>query len=250
MSHAKYLLGWGLSLLALTTACSDGDDLISATVPYQLGAGMTCAEAKIVSVRVSLGHLRDQKFEAPCDDSGQILLEGVENQKWPVTVEGVDAQGTVTMSSSVSTPAPVIDFSQDAMVTSRIILASVPAQVQLRWDLGFGDCASLKLKGFMVQAWDQSLARMLMSGMIECNAPTVEQNYRKLPDPEGRIIGSELKALTIQPMLNDGKSFGTPIRVELAAPPGPGYVVRAGIKCAGDAGACTADPNGVSVSQK
>lgn len=249
MSPAKHLVPWGLALLALTTtACSD-DEVLNVTVPYQLGAGMTCAEAKVTTIRVSLGQLRDQKFDAACDNSGKVLLEGVQQGKWPLVVEAVDAQGAVTMSSTVTAPAPVVDFGQEAMETPRMILASVPARVQLRWSLGFGDCDSLNLKGFMVQAWDQSKGRMLMSEMIDCKAAIVGENYRELPDPQGRLIGTELMVLTIQPTLNDNTSYGAPLRIDLAAPPGPGYVVRASLTCGSASEGCVTDPNSVAVSQ-
>lgn len=228
--------------------------MYSGSVPYQLGAGMSCQEAKIVNVRVKLGALGDQVFEGPCDDSGVLAVEGVQEGEWSMVVEAIDAQGVVTMSSAVATQAPKVDFNKNAFETPRATLASVPAKVKLRWNLGFGTCENMNLKGFRVQAWDASKARLLTSGEIACGAPLDAEMFRVLGDPNGLISGSDLQALTIQPLRNDGQDFGAPIRVDLPAPPGPGYSVRVSFNCVAGSpevpGACGAAPNDVVVQVK
>lgn len=253
MASLKQLSGWALSLLACTTACG-GDDVYVASVPYQLGVGMSCQEAGIVKLRVKLGKLADQVFEGACDDTGSLTLEGVQEGKWSMIMEAMDAKGVVTMSSAVASVPPTVDFKQNEQVTPKMTLASVPAKVKLRWNLGFGTCENMNLKGFRVQAWDASKARMLMSGLVECNAPLDEQMFRVLPDPNSLLSGAELRALNIQALRGDEQDFGAPIRVDLAAPPGPGYSVEVSFTCVAGTpeipGACGARPNDVVVEIK
>lgn len=254
MMNFKHLVRTGLlSLLALSTAC-EGDESYVVSVPYQLGAGMTCQQANIVKLRVKLGKLADQVFEGACDDSGALTIEGVQEGEWSMVVEGVDPKGIVTMSSSVATVPPVVDFKENDMATPRMTLASVPAKVKLRWDLGFDTCDKMQLKGFRIQAWDQSQARLLLAGSIACNAPLDAQSFRNLADPNGLLSGSDLQALTIQPFLNNEQDFGAPIQVKLPAPPGPGYAVEVSFKCVGSTpdvpGACGSGANGVVVEVK
>lgn len=249
MLHSKKILSWGLlSLVAMTTACGDEAETFSATLPYQLGAGLNCQAAKVTTVRAVFGALRETVVEGACDNSGQLAANGVPKGTWPLTIEGVDAAGAVIMSSAVGSVPPNVEIIGDGATTPRLTLANVPAKMQLRWDLGFGSCESMNLQGFKVDAWDRSKGRMLMSGMIDCSAPANEQMYRSLPDPNHQLSGTELMALTIQPTLKDNQSFGAPVVVDLAAPPGPGYIVRLGIKCDVNAAACTADPAGVQVA--
>lgn len=254
MMNLKQLFGFGfLSLLTLATAC-EGDEQYTASVPYQLGAGMTCQQANIVKLRVKLGKLADQVFEGACDDTGSLTLDGVQEGEWSMVVEAIDAKGIVTMSSSVATTPPVVNFRENDFVTPRMTLASVPAKVKLRWNLGFDTCEKMELKGFRVQAWDQSEARLLLSGSIPCNAPLDAQSFRDLADPNGLLSGSDLQALTIQPFLNNEQDFGAPIQVKLPAPPGPGYAVEVSFNCVASTpdvpGACGAGANGVVVEVK
>lgn len=253
MANLKHLAGWALSLLTLTTAC-DGNDVYVASVPYQLGAGMTCQQANIVKLRVKLGKLADQVFEGACDDTGSLTLDGVQEGEWSMIVEAIDAKGVVTMSSNVATAPPTVDFNQNEQVTPRMTLASVPAKVKLRWNLGFGTCDNMGLQGFGVQAWDESNARLLLSGSIDCKAPLDAESFRVLADPNGLLSGSDLRALTIQPLSTNGQDFGGPISVNLPAAPGPGYSVEVSFNCVGGTpevpGVCGGSPNDVVVNVK
>lgn len=251
MLHPKKILSCALlSLVALTTACGGEGEMFTVTLPYQLGAGLNCQTAKITKIRAVFGALREHNFEGTCDGTGQLIANAVPKGTWPLTIEGIDPAGAVTMSSSVGSAPPNVEIIGDGATTPKLTLANLPAQVQLRWDLGFGSCESLNLKGFKVDAWDRSKGRMLMSGMIDCGAKPNEQMYRSLPDPNKQLSGTELMALTIQPTLKDGKSFGNSLTVDLKGPPGPGYFVRLGIKCDANTGTCTADPAGVQIAAK
>lgn len=251
MLSAKKFLGLGLSLLAFSTACADDEQPVSATLPYQIGAGLSCQQSKVTTLRAVLGAAREQVFEGPCDDTGKLAVNGVRKGTWPLVLEGVDAQGAVIMRSTIGAAAvPRVELLADGATLPRLTLANVPAKMQLRWNLGFGSCETLNIKGFMVQAWDQSKGRMLMSGTIECGAPVVNDTFRALPDPQGLLSGSELRALSIQPLLVNGQGFGDAVQVDLQSPPGPGYIVRVSLTCDADAKTCASTPAAVQITSQ
>lgn len=236
---------FGALLLSLSAGCFENEESITVRVPYTLGAGMSCEEAQVTTIRASLGKNRSQQFEGPCDDSGELVMRNVREGKWSLLVEGLDKQGGVPLSSDIANPNLVLDFTEGDRITPMVTLTSVPAKVQVRWDLGFGDCDSYDLKGFRVQAWDESDARLLMTDIMDCDAPTDEQLYRTLDDPDGRIIGSQLRAVTIQAVSKGGQEFGEVMRIDLEEAPGRGAVLRASLKCEPESRACTLDSSEV-----
>lgn len=239
-----------LLILTSASACGgDEDELFSLRVPYQLGAGLGCEQAKVSTVRVVLGAAREQVFEQACDGLGELSLAGVQKGTWPIAVEGVDAQGATIMGSKVQNPDARVEVIGDGAVTQKMTLANLPAKIEIRWNLGFGDCASFNLGDFQVGAWDVSGATQLMGAAINCNEPMIADMYRALPDPNGALNGANLKFITIQPRLTDGQAMGPLLRAELKTPPGPGYVVRLGLLCNAAEASCilseaaTVNPN-------
>lgn len=232
MSFRSHLSISALLILTSISACGgDEDELFSLRVPYQLGAGLSCEQAKVNTVRVVLGAAREQVFEHSCDNLGELALVGVQKGTWPIAVEGVDAQGATIMGSTVQSPKARVEVIGDGAITQKLTLANLPAKIEIRWNLGYGDCASFNLGDFQVGAWDVSGATQLMGAAIPCNAPMIADMYRAVPDPAGALNGANLKVITVQPRLPDAQALGPLLRAELPNPPGPGYVVRLGLLC-------------------
>ena len=115
-------------------------------------------------------------------------------------------------------------------------LSAAPAQLLLRWDLGFGTCESAAIDAFLVTAWRQDGSELLLDLELPCSmsGEGVEQ-YRPVPDPSRQLSGDELGEVTIQAFDPSGVAVGDPA-VFLFDTPGPGRPVKLSLEC--DLGGC------------
>lgn len=226
------------TLVLGSVGCREEEQSGAVTVNYSLGfgAGLTCAEASVVTVRVSLG--TSYSAEAACDGTGVVALDNVSAQSYPLIVEGISADGVIVYDNG---HAPEnIEVPGSGTATADITLTSTPAQIQFSFNF-------LDEAGFPYAPQDTPPVAEINVIALQntCSRPLLEHLfvYRRLeavrdvevPDPEREIIGEDVDCVVIELVDQSGAEFaptwlptGTTERFE---PPGPGRLITITLRC-------------------
>jgi len=215
---------------------------VMVTVPFRLDQGRTCQEMGVDAVRVELGDMT-YVATAPCGD-GQVQLLNVLEGSYALHVVGLNAGGIVVADDFSSSVKTLTVRGPDAMTgTEPATLTAAPAQLLLRWDLGWGRCTSFGIDHFAVTLRRPATADSLLETTLACALEGDDVGrYRRIPDPERRVAGSEPGAVSVQPKGRNGAAVGSESRIMFDAP-GAGHEVRMTLDCSSAVCASTGKPD-------
>jgi hypothetical protein len=215
----------------------------SLVVPFQLGSGKSCDEVAIARVKATLDEDAQSK-DVPCSKQ-EIRFEDIESGVYTLKLYGINAQGVAIM-DSFNVDEVKVEKDNTVTVDPPVVLSDAPAQVRLRWDLGYGNCKIWAMDKFQLKVWSEDGNKLLLETKLECELNKVDRDiYRTVPDPDRKLDGSNLGALQVQPVDANGTSVGSKPSVKFTFnSPGPGGLVKLSIDCDGDGceGSGEADP--------
>ena len=227
----------GLTLVFLATGCEeDVPPTGTLLVPFQFGIGTaTCGELGVVEVRGRLDDFYEEEVEcAPEDKKGQILFSEVEEGSYPLQLEGLDQAGVPAFDTPVEPVEVRFEGDEKSMeYDGTLSLSTAPARLELRWNLGFGSCESTEIERFLIEAFsdEKGVDEALIAVELACSrTPDLDDDFRRVPDPERDVDGDRLRLIKIQSLDENGVEIGDPVLVELE-PPGAGRTVQFSIEC-------------------
>jgi hypothetical protein len=221
---------------AALAGCGGGkDDSGFLVVPYQLGNRKDCKSLGIVSVRAELDE-GAQAQEVDCE-AGQLRFNLLKPGSYDAVLYGLDQDGVRVMDSLAEGPVPVdvVGGGTTVVVDPAIKLTAAPAELALRWDLGFGSCESTSIASFELSAWRGDGSELLMQTEVACSMQgRGRDQYRSVPDKQRSLSGDELGEVEVQAKDVHGIAMGKPVTFSFPSP-GPGGLVKLSLSC-GDGG--------------
>jgi hypothetical protein len=199
-----------------TTAVPRGSAEV--TVPFQFEDGQTCSSAGVSMVRVELG---DMTYVATAScASGQVRLSNVIEGSYAVRAFGLADDGTAVFDDFSSSVKTLTVTATDATLTTEpVTLTAAPAHLLLRWNFAFTSCSSVGIDRFVVALRRPPAADTLLEATLLCGleGDGVDQ-YRRIPDPERRVVGSEPGEVSVQATAPNGTAVGSPVVIRFDAP--------------------------------
>lgn len=204
----------------------------SLVVPFQLGSGKSCDDVGITRVKATLDEDAHSK-DVPCSRQ-EIRFENIESGVYTLKLYGMNSEGVAVMDSF---NVDDVKVEKDNTVTvDPIVLSDAPAQVRLRWDLGYGNCKIWNLDHFELKVWSEDGNKLLLETKLKCELNQVDRDtYRTVPDPSRELDGSNLGAVQVQSVDANGTSIGSkkPVKFTFKSP-GPGGLIKLSVDCNGE----------------
>jgi hypothetical protein len=221
----------------------------SVVVSYVLGNNKTCAEVGVTDIEVVVfrGPYDDPEVDytesVPCDDSGEVRVEGIVPDNYEVRVIGYDDNYVATFDNlGQMSSERTVEVFDAAESTIDIDLTARPAELRLRWRLGadgFSNCAGVGIERFEITAYQTGGGTVLLESELDCEAPgDPATGYRVIEDPDRQLNGVLFGEVGVQGIGSGGTEIGEPATF-VFEPPGAGYPVDLGVECT-DAG-CIAE---------
>lgn len=234
-------LGVGALVTISTLAgCKPDTGPGSVVVTYMLGNSKTCEEVGVTEVRAAVfkGDYGEPTVlytdSIPCEDDGEIVLEGVEPNTYELRVIGYDDNGVATFDNlGQDDPLRVVEVFEAAESPIEADLTARPAELGVRWRLGdggFDNCAGVGIDRFEIRAYQTGGGTVLLDTSVDCEMGGDAQGYRIVDDPDRLLNGVNFGEVGIQAVAADGSDVGTPA-VFVFEPVGPGYSVQLTIEC-------------------
>ena len=198
-------------------------------IPFKLGNGKTCEAVNVETVRAELddGYMDE---EVDCID-GEVRIDRVPEGHYDVKLYGISNGFPVMDSLGGSKVVAHVVAGITTTVEPAVVLTAAPAKLQVRWDLGYGNCDGSDFSKFHISAWETNGVDLLLDATLDCSAAgegTLQ--YRTVADPDRELSGDLLGEVTIQPIDGSGAEKGDPV-VFTFDPPGAGHPVRLSIDC-------------------
>ena len=234
---ARYHRILASALLALCAvgigSCNKDDNTPKGTlvVPFQLGAGKSCDEVGILKVKATLDNNEDESKQVTCSKH-EVRFDDLEIGVYTIKLYGFNAESVAIMDSVVRDDVRV-EKDNTVTVDPPVLLSNAPAQLKLRWDLGFGNCQNLNIDHFQLTAWSSDGNSLLLETKLACAGNEVdEDSYSTVSDPDRKLDATNFGALQVQPVDAKGNSIGSnpPAKFTFDSP-GPGGTVMLSVDC-------------------
>jgi hypothetical protein len=220
------------------SSCKLGDDNGKGTlvVPFELGNGKTCKDVGISKVKATLNE--DEYTQNGSCSTQEVRFEGVKSGVYTLKLYGISSDGVATMDSAEQENVRVVT-DNTVKVDPAVVLVDAPAEIKLRWSLGYGNCQIWKIDHFKVKAWSEDGNKLLLDTKLACAVNKAdEDNYRTIPDPDRKLDGSNVGSLQVEPDDSNGAKIGSDTLAKFTFDsPVPGGVVRLSVDC--DSDGCT-----------
>jgi hypothetical protein len=216
------------------TGCAD-EGPGALIVPFTLGNSKTCDEVGVSRVRVVLGNEAYEE-DADCGD-GEVRVDDVPAGRYDLLVEGLAADGVTIMDNLDNDDRRVEVVGDGATVElESVLLTDTPAQLLVRWDFGFSNCASADIAQFVFTAFETGGTSVLLEEEVDCDSESDAPNgFHLVPDPDRSLKGGLFGEANIsaKPATTTDLSF-------MFEPPGPGRPIYLSLECDDDG--CEAAP--------
>lgn len=226
-----------LASMALV-GCKDDGGPGTASIEFVLGNDKTCAEVGVTSIRVELsrgeGDDREVLYDemVACSDDAPVLVEGIEPMAYDLLVQGLDSE-SVPIFDNLGTPAGErkLEIFEGSLAQEDVDLTARPADLLVRWDFEFTNCAGAGIERFRVRTFEVGGGNLLLEHEFDCDFTTdLAGGYRLVPDPDrvlnGTLVGEvgvvALDAASV--MIGEQTTFAFD-------PVGPGYPVKVTVSC-------------------
>ncbi len=225
-----------MSCLALV-ACKNDAGPGSASIEFILGNDKACTDmgvdVEMMRVVFTRGDSGEELYEeyASCAD-GVVVIEDVEPNNYDLLVEGLDAAGVVTF-DNLGTPASErkLEIFADSQAETTVELTARPADLQVRWELGFGNCMGYGIDRFNIRAFETGGGTLLLEYEIDCETiGEGAEGYRKVLDPDRVLNGTRLGEVGVEPLDASGNLVGTQATF-VFDPVGSGYPAQLTLEC-------------------
>jgi hypothetical protein len=231
------ILACAVLMLALASCDRHKDDRGTLIVQFKLGNDRSCDSFHVKSVRGVLDDGDDDTYEeeAKCE-AKELRFEDIPSGEYKLRLFGY---------TSGDEDNPVMDSLQDenlrmnvigddttVIAERKVMLTSSPAHLMLRWSFGYGTCKSAGIGSFYVTVWRNDGSDLLLEDELGCEAVGDADDgfYRKIPDNERMLSGTESGEVAVQPLDKSGKEIGEALSYEFKAP-GPGKDIKLSLKC-------------------
>jgi hypothetical protein len=134
-------------------------------------------------------------------------------------------------SSSASRRARRVDDSGALGDAGNRISVANPAQLLVRWSLGFASCEAIGVETFVIELYGDTKADPLLQAAIPCTqAGDDAEQYREVPDPDSYFDGTRPGTVKVQAHAASQGDVGRAAVFKFAAP-GAGQTVRLTVDC-------------------
>lgn len=219
------------------TACNNDTPTGTLIVPFEIGAGVECSVANVANVKVSLfdmppdGDLSEEveTLTVPCSE-GKAVFNNLPVDRYYITAEGIDGMDFTVVDNDASAETDLGEVLQGKENTANTVAMSpTPAQLWVRFALNLDDfqtmCPSTPIANFKVTASKSDGLAALLTTTIACDAVPEADGYHHIPDLNRDLEGISFNHVRVQALDETGNVIGD-LKYLLAAPPGPGRIIK------------------------
>ncbi len=175
-----------LACSALLGGCKQTDPG-SATIKYRIGNDKTCEEAGVTDIHVILDQEEGIEDDGPCGN-GEFEFTGIPVGSYSVMVLGINSEGIAIVDNLDDAETKLkIEGDGKELETTTIVMGDAPAELYVRWDFDFTDCAGAGIDKFLVEAFDQDGSNILVSDELDCEGAS---GYTLVADPDRELAAA------------------------------------------------------------
>lgn len=235
---SRHALLPALAALAFAGGCKQTDPG-SALIKYRIGNDKTCQESNVEMIRVVLDESDGIEDEGVCGN-GEFEFTGIPVGNYTVRVYGLNPDGVAIVDNLDDQETKIkVEGDGKELETNTVVLGDAPAQLFVRWDFDFTDCAAAGIDRFRIEGFDQDGSNILVSDEIDCAGAS---GYQLVDDPDRELNGNEFGEAGVRPLDSDGNEVGAAALFTFE-PPTPGYPINLSVTCTADGCTGTGTPD-------